>query len=59
MRKTTLALAAGATLLAAAPWFAYEHIPAAVPPGAATSVFAGYYLPGDPFGWVSISFTTE
>ena len=32
--------------------------PAAVPPGAADSVFAGYYLPGDPFGWVSITFTT-
>ena len=38
--------------------FAYERIPGAVPPGAASSVFAGYYLPGDPFGWVSISFTT-
>jgi hypothetical protein len=36
----------------------YDRIPAAVPPGAADSVFAGYYLPGDPFGWVSISFTT-
>ena len=33
----------------------YERIPAAVPPGAADSVFAGYYLPGDPFGWVSIT----
>ena len=30
--------------------------PARAPP---TSVFAGYYLPGDPFGWVSISFTSE
>ena len=39
--------------------FAYERIPGAVPPGAASSVFAGYYLPGDPFGWVSISFTTD
>jgi hypothetical protein len=38
--------------------FAYARIPGAVPPGAASSVFAGYYLPGDPFGWVSISFTT-
>ena len=38
--------------------FAYERIPGAVPPGAAGSVFAGYYLPGDPFGWVSITFTT-
>ena len=39
--------------------FAYERIPGAVPPGAASSVFAGYYLPGDPFGWVSISYTTD
>jgi hypothetical protein len=38
--------------------FTYERIPAAIPPGAADSVFAGYYLPGDPFGWVSITFTT-
>jgi hypothetical protein len=38
--------------------FTYERIPASVPPGAADSVFAGYYLPGDPFGWVSITFTT-
>jgi len=38
--------------------FTYERIPAAVPPGAADSVFAGYYLPGDPFGWVSVTFTT-
>jgi hypothetical protein len=38
--------------------FSYVRIPGAVPPGAASSVFAGYYLPGDPFGWVSISFTT-
>jgi hypothetical protein len=38
--------------------FAYERIPGAIPPGAASSIFAGYYLPGDPFGWVSISFTT-
>ena len=28
--------------------------PGAVPPGAASSVFAGYYLPGDPFGSVSL-----
>ena len=43
---------------ATAPTVGYERIPGAVPPGAASSVFAGYYLPGDPFGWVSISFTT-
>ncbi|MDA0172828.1 HtaA domain-containing protein [Solirubrobacter taibaiensis] len=39
--------------------FAYERIPGAVPPGAASSVFAGYYLPGDPFGSVSLSYTTD
>ena len=39
--------------------FAYERIPGAVPPGAAGSVFAGYYLPGDPFGSVSLSYTTD
>jgi hypothetical protein len=38
--------------------FGYERIPAAVPPGA-DSVFAGYYLPDDPFGSVSASFTTD
>ena len=36
----------------------YERVPAFVPPGAADSVFAGYYLPGDPFGFVSITYTT-
>jgi len=37
----------------------YTDIPAAIPPGPATSsTFAGFYLPGDPFGTVSITFTT-
>lgn len=39
--------------------FAYERIPGAIPPGAASSIFAGYYLPGEPFGSVSISYVTE
>jgi hypothetical protein len=38
--------------------FSYDRIPAAVPPGAADSVFSGYYLPGEPFGWVTVTFTT-
>jgi hypothetical protein len=38
--------------------FTYDRIPAAIPRGAADSVFAGYYLPGEPFGWLSITFTT-
>lgn len=39
--------------------FAYERIPGSIPPGAASSIFAGYYLPGEPFGSVSISYTTD
>lgn len=39
--------------------FAYERVPGSIPPGAASSLFAGYYLPGEPFGSVSISYTTE
>ena len=39
--------------------FAYDRIPGAIPPGAANSLFAGYYLPGEPFGSVSISYLTE
>jgi hypothetical protein len=51
--------AAGVFTGADAKSFAYQRVPASVPPGAADSVFAGYYLPGDPFGSVSISFTTD
>jgi len=54
----TLDVSRAAHVLTDGKTFTYERIPAAVPPGAADSVFAGYYLPGDPFGWVSITFTT-
>jgi len=37
----------------------YERIPGAIPPGSTGSFFGGFYLPGDPFGWVSISYTTD
>jgi hypothetical protein len=37
--------------------FTYTQVPGAIPAGAADSVFAGYYLPGDPFGWVTVTFT--
>jgi hypothetical protein len=47
-----------AVVSATARMLTYDEIPAAIPPGGAASVFAGYYLPGDPFGWVSITFTT-
>ncbi|MBJ7521573.1 MAG: HtaA domain-containing protein [Solirubrobacteraceae bacterium] len=35
----------------------YERIPASVPAGTGDSVFAGFYLAGQPFGWVSITYT--
>jgi hypothetical protein len=37
---------------------AYERLAGRIPEGTADSVFAGYYLPGDPFGWISVAFTT-
>lgn len=36
----------------------YERIGGIIPAGAADSVFAGFYLPGDKFGWVTVTFTT-
>jgi hypothetical protein len=36
----------------------YEHVPGFIPEGTGESVFAGFYLPGDEFGWVSVQFTT-
>ena len=36
----------------------YEKIPGTVPEGSSESVFAGFYLPGDDFGWVSVAFST-
>ncbi len=34
-----------------------EQIPGTIPQGTADSVFAGFYLPGDAFGWFSVTFT--
>ena len=36
----------------------YDKIPGTVPEGSGESVFAGFYLPGDEFGWVSVRFST-
>jgi len=36
----------------------YDKIPGNVPEGSSDSVFAGFYLPGDEFGWVSVAFST-
>ncbi len=38
--------------------FDYLQMPGAVPQGADTSIFAGYYLPGEEFGWASVQFFT-
>lgn len=35
----------------------YERIPATVPAAAGDSVFAGFYLAGTPFGWISLTYT--
>lgn len=36
----------------------YERVPGAIPPGTASSTFAGFYTPGTEFGCVTVSFTT-
>lgn len=36
----------------------YDRIPATVPAGTGDSVFAGFYLAGNPFGSISITYTT-
>jgi hypothetical protein len=36
----------------------YERVAGTIPEGTGDSVFAGFYLPGDQFGWASVSFTT-
>ena len=36
----------------------YTQIPGTVPEESSDSVFAGFYLPGDDFGWVSVAFST-
>jgi len=36
----------------------YERIPGVIPAGTGSSVFAGFYSAGAPFGWLSVTFTT-
>jgi hypothetical protein len=38
--------------------YTYERMAGEVPDGTADSVFAGFYLAGDPFGWFTVTFTT-
>jgi Htaa len=37
----------------------YERVPGAIPAGAATSVFGGFYAPGTEFGCFTIAYTTS
>ena len=36
----------------------YSQIPAKVAPGSNDSIFAGFYAPGEDFGWIDLDFTT-
>jgi hypothetical protein len=37
---------------------AYAQIPGSIPADAGASVFAGFYVANDPFGWISVDFST-
>lgn len=37
--------------------YTFERIAGVIPDGSAQTVFAGFYLPGDKFGWMTVSFT--
>lgn len=37
--------------------YTFERIAGVIPDGSAQTVFAGFYLPGDRFGWMTIAFT--
>ncbi|HEV7496286.1 HtaA domain-containing protein [Baekduia sp.] len=37
---------------------AYAQIPGSIPADAGASVFAGFYVANDPFGWISVDLTT-
>ena len=37
----------------------YVQVPGRIPAGTGDSVFAGFYLAGDPFGWFTLSFATS
>lgn len=38
--------------------YVYERSAGVIPAAAAGSVFAGFYSPGEPFGWMTLTFTT-
>jgi hypothetical protein len=37
--------------------YTFERIAGVIPDGSAQTVFAGFYLPGDRFGWITVAFT--
>jgi hypothetical protein len=51
-----LDLSRAATVKAGSGSYVYEGVPGAVPPGTASSVFAGFYTPGTPFGCFTVAF---
>ncbi len=53
-----LDLSRAGSIAASANQFTYERVPAAIPAGTASSVFAGFYAPGTEFGCVTVSFAT-
>ena len=57
--KLDLAKAVSSSVSADGRTFRYEQVPGVVPGGTAATVFNGFYQPGEPFGWVTVSLTTR
>lgn len=53
-----LDLSRAASITASGNTLSYEGVPGAIPSGAATSVFGGFYAPGTEFGCFSVSYST-
>lgn len=53
-----LDLGRAAAIRAAGGTYTYERVPGAIPPGTASSTFAGFYAPGTEFGCFTVSFST-
>lgn len=54
-----LSKAEGKTVSADGKTHSYERIPGTIPANAGSNVFAGFYAPGEGFGSVTLSFTTD
>ncbi|HEX7278170.1 MAG TPA: HtaA domain-containing protein, partial [Solirubrobacterales bacterium] len=53
-----LDLSRAASVQASGSTVTYDRVPGAIPDGAATSVFAGFYAPGTDFGCFTVSYST-